>query len=81
MMPLFSERGNPLENNMPDNLKRRGPEDPNKINVNQDWEIKYWCEELNVSRAKLIRAVEKVGPMVKDVKAYLARMQEQGYSF
>ena len=58
---------------MTDNLKRRQPEDPNKINVNQSWEISYWTDELGVSEQKLRDAVAAVGPLVKDVKKYLGK--------
>jgi hypothetical protein len=56
---------------MPDNLNRRQPEDPNKININQQWEIDYWTQELRVSESKLKRAVNAVGVMVVDVKKWL----------
>lgn len=58
---------------MTDNLKRRQPEDPNKINVNQSWEISYWSDALGVSEQKLRAAVAAVGPLVKDVKKYLGK--------
>ena len=56
---------------MPDNLKRRQPEDPKKINIKQQWEIDYWTKELGVSESKLKRAVEAVGVMVVNVKKWL----------
>jgi hypothetical protein len=56
---------------MPDNLNRRMPEDPNKININQQWEIDYWTKELQVSESKLKQAVKTVGVMVADVKKWL----------
>lgn len=58
---------------MTDNLKRRQPEDPNKINVNQSWELNYWTDTLGVSEQKLRAAVSAVGPLVKDVKKYLGK--------
>lgn len=58
---------------MPDNLKRRQPEDPEQINKNQDWEIKYWCKELACTEEELIAAINAVGPYVKNVKKYLER--------
>ena len=30
---------------MSDNLKIKQPQDPNKINVNQDWELTYWANK------------------------------------
>lgn len=56
---------------MPDNLKRRQPEDPQRINIKQDWEVGYWSEMLGCTQAELIAAVKKVGPMVEDVKKEL----------
>lgn len=56
---------------MPDDLKRRVPEDPTKININQQWELDYWCEKLHCSEQMLRKAVRTVGPMVKDVKEWL----------
>ncbi len=56
---------------MPDNLKRHQPEDPQRINIKQDWEDGYWSEMLGYTKAELIAAVKKVGPMVEDVKKEL----------
>jgi Protein of unknown function (DUF3606) len=56
---------------MPDNLNRRGPEDPTKINVNQSYEVSYWTAKLGVSEAVLRRAVDAVGIKVDDVKKWL----------
>lgn len=56
---------------MSDDLKRKQPEDPTKININQSWEVDYWCKTLGVTESTLRVAVKAVGPMVKDVKEYL----------
>jgi Protein of unknown function (DUF3606) len=58
---------------MPDNLNRTQPEDPNKINVNQQWEAAYWCRTLGVTELALRAAVGAVGPMVRDVRRYLGK--------
>lgn len=65
---------------MPDNLTRRQPEDPNKININQSWEIDYWSNKLGISSKKLIELVEKAGPLVEDVKAELAKEKRRSQS-
>ena len=62
---------------MADDLDRTGPEDANKININQDWEIRYWCKKLGLTKEELIAAVKAVGPMVEDVKAYIAKMKQK----
>jgi len=56
---------------MSDDLTRRRPEDPNKINVNQSWEIDYWTKKFGIDVATLKKAVSIVGPMVIDVEKWL----------
>ena len=56
---------------MSDDLTRTKPEDPNKINKNQDWELKYWSEKFGVTVTRLKQAIAKVGVMVKDVEKEL----------
>lgn len=58
---------------MSDNLQRRKPEAPKKINLSQSWEVDFWINNLGVSEAKLRRAVSAVGVMVSDVKTWLAK--------
>jgi len=56
---------------MSDNLNILQPQDPQRINVNEPWEVQYWKKQLCVSEAQLIQAVKSVGPMVMKVKIYL----------
>ena len=58
---------------MSDDTTRRGPPDPDRINVNQSWELRYWCEEFGVSEQDLRRAVETAGVMVEDVRRHLGK--------
>ena len=62
-----------------DNLNRRVPEDPQKININQSWEVEYWTKKLLISEKKLRTLVAKVGVNVADVKKEL--QQERNYSY
>ena len=62
-----------------DNLNRRVPEDPQKININQSWEVEYWTKKLRISEKKLRALVAKVGVNVADVKKEL--QQERNYSY
>ena len=62
-----------------DNLNRRVPEDPQKININQSWEVEYWTKKLHISEKKLRVLVAKVGVNVADVKKEL--QQERNYSY
>lgn len=56
---------------MPDDLRRKQPEDPNKININQAWEVNYWCSKYGVSKKVLENAVKAVGVSVKEVEKWL----------
>ncbi|OIQ98687.1 hypothetical protein GALL_193450 [mine drainage metagenome] len=58
---------------MPDNLHIRQPQDPQRINVNEPWEVRYWTNKFNVTEAQLKQAVKAVGPMTAKVKAYLGK--------
>lgn len=62
-----------MEIGMPDNLQRRRPEDPNTISLGEAWEVKYWCEALGVTEARLREAVRAVGHSVAKVRAYLKK--------
>ena len=52
---------------MTDDLRRKKPEDPNKVNINQDWELEYWSKKFGITIYQLKKIVEKVGPMVNDI--------------
>lgn len=58
---------------MADDLKNRGPQDRARVNVHEDWEVRYWCEKFGCNRLQLVAAVNAVGVMAKDVEAYLKK--------
>lgn len=58
---------------MPDDLKHVGRPDRDRINTSEDHEIQYWTKALGISKSKLEDAVKAVGPMAKDVRAYLSK--------
>ncbi|MFP5439003.1 MAG: DUF3606 domain-containing protein [Bacteroidia bacterium] len=55
-----------------DDKSKTGKQDDLRINVHEEYELRYWIEKFGVSRDELIAAVEAVGPMAKDVEAYLS---------
>jgi len=55
-----------------DDLKKKGPQDRSKINMHEDYEVKYWTKELGVSKEKLQKAVDKVGNSAAAVRKELA---------
>lgn len=57
---------------MVDDLKNRGPQDRSRVNVNEEWERKYWCREFNCTE-QLRDAVKAVGVMADNVRAHLRK--------
>lgn len=58
---------------MADNLQSTGPQDRSRINVNEEWEVRYWTEALGVSKEQLRELVKEVGPAVSAVRQRLNR--------
>lgn len=58
---------------MSDDLKQTGKPDDSRINVEQIHEVKYWAHKFGVSPDALRSAVEKAGPIVKDVRQQLGK--------
>ena len=56
---------------MIDDTSNRGPQDGKRINMNQEYEVKYWMERFDVSRERLQLAVDAVGPMADAVERRL----------
>lgn len=56
-----------------DNTPKTGTPDRNRINVHEAYELNYWTEKLDITKVKLKAAVNAVGPVIKDVEAYLKK--------
>ena len=57
-----------------ENLTIKEQPDRSKINVHQPDELKAWTRALNVTREKLLAAVDKVGNSAASVRKELERM-------
>ncbi|PKG37129.1 DUF3606 domain-containing protein [Psychromonas sp. Urea-02u-13] len=58
---------------MTDNLNRIDLEEPEKITLNEPWEVRYWTKEFGITEAKLRRAVVAVGAMSSSVRIWVRR--------
>lgn len=58
---------------MSDNLQIRRPLDASRINLNEPYEVNYWCKELGVSKEVLIAAVKAVGTSAAAVRKHLGK--------
>jgi hypothetical protein len=44
-----------------DDKTKRGPQDAARINVHEDYEVRYWTEKFGCTKEELQAAVNKVG--------------------
>jgi len=56
---------------MADDKKKTAPQDAQRINVHEDYEVRYWSTKFGCTEEQLKAAVKKVGVMAKDVEAEL----------
>jgi hypothetical protein len=58
---------------MSDEFSRPGAQDGIRIDVNQDREIRFWCEQYEVSEVALRKAVAEVGVSAQHVADHLGK--------
>lgn len=56
---------------MADNKSNTGAPDRDRINVNEDYELRYWTEALGVGVEELREAVKAVGTTADAVRRHL----------
>jgi hypothetical protein len=61
---------------MSDDLRKRGPEDRSRVNVNEPWELKYWSKTLGITPDRLKEVVRQVGTRTEDIEQYLSSTAE-----
>jgi len=50
-----------------------GRPDRDRINMNEEYEVRDWSKKFGVSKEELAAAVKRVGPMVRDVEVALRK--------
>jgi hypothetical protein len=58
---------------MADDKNIRGPADRARINVNEDYEVRYWTGKFGCTAEQLRAAVKAVGVMAADVEKQLKK--------
>ena len=58
---------------MADDRTKAGQADRDRINVNEDYELREWAKKFDVTPERLREAVKTSGPMVKDIEALLGK--------
>jgi hypothetical protein len=59
------------ETNMADDLKKPGGRDRQRIDVNEDYELRDWSRKFGVSTERLKEAVRAVGDNARKVEEHL----------
>jgi hypothetical protein len=50
----------------------RGPKDRSRVDIDDEVEVRFWCCELKCTEEQLRMAVDRVGPLVDDVRRALS---------
>ena len=58
---------------MADDPNKRRPGDASRINLSEDYEVRYWTKELGVSADELKRLVAQHGNSAARIRAVLAK--------
>ena len=58
---------------MSDDTLNRGPQYASRVNVHEEWEVRYWTKKFDCTKARLEEAVKAVGPIATAVEKYLNR--------
>jgi hypothetical protein len=58
---------------MPDDKTNRGLQDRARVNLSEDYEVRYWAEKFGVSKAELAKAIAKAGESAAAVAKALGK--------
>ena len=64
---------------MADDLKNRGAQDPRRVNIQEDYEVRYWTEKWGVSKEQLAQAVRRQACQLRLLPASWGRRHEREY--
>ena len=56
---------------MPDDKTKTRPQDAQRVNLQEPYELRAWCRKFGCSEEQLKQAVNAVGVMATDVEAWL----------
>jgi len=58
---------------MPDDRTKKGAQDRDRINMGEDYEVRYWTQKWGVTKERLQQAIDKVGASIKAVARELGQ--------
>ena len=56
-----------------DDKTKTAPQDALRVNVNEPYEVEYWCKKFGCTSEELKAAVSKAGVMASDIAVALER--------
>jgi hypothetical protein len=62
---------------MADDLKDRGARDRGRVNVHEDYELRYWTQKWGVTKEQLVQAVQKAGVSAEAVARELGNFTHE----
>lgn len=58
---------------MADDKKKTGTADSSRVNASEDYEVDVLVKKFSTTKAAVLAAIKKAGPMRKDVEAELSK--------
>jgi hypothetical protein len=58
---------------MADDLKDRGARDRSRVNVHEDYAVRYWTEKWGITKEQLVEAVHAAGVSAEAVARHLGK--------
>jgi hypothetical protein len=59
--------------------KNRTPADVNRVNVSEEWEVRWWCDRFGCTETALRTAVSSAGDVADDVQRELKNAGHQAF--
>jgi uncharacterized protein DUF3606 len=59
--------------------KNRIPSDMTRVDLDEDWETRWWCDRFGCTEVELRNAVRKVGPSTADIERELKQAGKQAF--
>lgn len=59
--------------------KNQTPTDLNRVNVSEEWEVRWWCDKFGCTEMSLRTAVSTVGDAAEDVQRELKNAGRQAF--
>ncbi len=58
---------------MTESFKHAEYSNDSMINIKEAFDLNFWCEELSLKKEELLEIIGQVGPLVHDVRLYIAK--------